>query len=126
MKLLFVFFFSLLLTIKTGDYSIDPFLDYLQEKGYWDIILNIKYTFCDDVAIDICTKLTDSPHDCEIVVRVYMPPSPSRGCPDMPLEEIKKILARVPYIDSATKNTFTDSFLNQTIKKCCPSILLIL
>ena len=119
MKLLFVFFFSLLLTIKTGDYSIDPFLDYLQEKGYWDIILNIKYYFCDDTSIDFCTRLTNSPHDCELVVRVYMPPSPPRRCPPKPLEEMKKILARVTYIDSEVKNIFTDSLLNQAIKKCC-------
>ena len=120
MKLLFVFFFSLLLTIKTGDYSIDPFLDSLQEKGYWDIILNIKYTFCDEVAIDICTKLTDSPHDCELVVKVYMPSSPPRRCPAKPIEEMKKILTRVPVIDPTAINKFNDRLLNQTIKKCCP------
>ena len=119
MKLLFVFFFSLLLTIKTGDYSIDPFLDYLQEKGYWDIILNIKYCFCDEVAIDICIKLTDSPHDCELVVTVYMPPSPRR-CPAEPLDKMIQILTTVPPIDPTAIKRLNDRFLNQTIKKCCP------
>ena len=121
MKLLFVFFFSLLLTIKSGDYSIDPFLDYLQEKGYWDVILNIKYYFCDDVSIGICTKLTDSPHDCELVVRVYMPPPRSpRRCPAKPLDKMKQILTSVPVIGPTAINKFNDRSLNQTIKKCCP------
>ena len=71
----YLFYLILILSNKEvllgGDYSIDIFLDYLQEKGYYDLIQAIKGTFGDDIAKDICKQLTKS-NDCEIVVRVYM------------------------------------------------------
>ena len=57
--------------VLNGSYSIDSFLDYLQEKGYYDLIQSVKIYFKDDVAIDICKELTGS-NDCEEVVKVYM------------------------------------------------------
>ena len=35
-------------------YSINQFLEYLQEKEYYDIIQSLKNCYGDDVAIDIC------------------------------------------------------------------------
>ena len=61
--------------VQGGTYSIDLFLDYLQETEYYEIIQAIKNAFGDDIAIDVCKKLTKS-NDCEQVVRVYMVDEP--------------------------------------------------
>ena len=69
----YLFYMMLLLSnieVLRGSYSIDSLLDYLQEKGYYDIILAIKTYFGDDVAIDFCQELVQS-NNCEEVVRVY-------------------------------------------------------
>ena len=109
MKLFIFLFLTLFLTIN-NDYSIDSFLDYLQEKGYWEIILNVKITFGNDVAIDICTALTESPHDCEKVVRIYMTNPPSNKCPAHPFEKMKAIIKR---------NLVPDRIINLIINKHC-------
>ena len=70
----YLFYLILILSNKEvlgGDYSISIFLDYLQEKGYYNVIQEIKNTFEENVAIIVCKQLTKS-NDCEIVVRVYM------------------------------------------------------
>ena len=59
------------INVQGGDYSIDSFLDYLQETGYYDLIQVIKNTFGDNVAIDVCKELAKN-SDCECLVRVYM------------------------------------------------------
>ena len=64
--------------VQGGDYSIDPFLDYLQETGYYDIIQAIKIYYGDDIAIDVCEELTKS-NDCETVVMIYMITGGGRG-----------------------------------------------
>ena len=40
--------------VKSGSYSIDTLLDYLQEKEYYEIIYQIKLIFGDDIAISVC------------------------------------------------------------------------
>ena len=70
----YLFYLILILSNKEvlgGDYSIDPFLDYLQGKGYYELIQAIKNTFGDEIAISVCKELVES-NDCETVVRVYM------------------------------------------------------
>ena len=70
----YLFYMILILSnieVLKGDYSIDTFLNYLQETGYYDIIQAIKIYYGDDIAIDICKELAQS-NDCETVVRVYM------------------------------------------------------
>ena len=70
----YLFYMILILSnigVLRGDFSIAPFLNYLQETGYYDIILSVKLYFGDDVAIDICQELVQS-NDCESVVRIYM------------------------------------------------------
>ena len=67
----YLFYMILLLSnveVKGGDYSIDTFLDFLQEKGYYDIIQSVKVYFGDDIAIDVCKEFVKSNH-CEEVVR---------------------------------------------------------
>ena len=77
----YLFYMILILSnieVLKGDYSIDPFLDYLQNTGYYDIIQSIKLYFGEDIAIDVCEELTKS-NDCETVVRVYMIDGGSMG-----------------------------------------------
>ena len=52
----YLFYMMLLLSnieVLRGSYSIDSLLDYLQEKGFYDLIQSVKIYFGDDVAIDI-------------------------------------------------------------------------
>ena len=70
----YLFYMLLLLSnieVLRGDYSIDTLLNYLQEKGYYDIIQAVKIYFGNDVAIDVCKELVKS-NQCDIVVRIYM------------------------------------------------------
>ena len=61
--------------VQGGSFSIDNLLNYLQETGYWDIILGIKNSFGDDIAIDVCEELVQS-IGCVEVVRIYMTKDP--------------------------------------------------
>ena len=51
--------------------SINNLLNDLQKEGYYDLIYQIKCNWGDDIAIDVCRRLVDSPHSEEII-RVYM------------------------------------------------------
>ena len=74
MKYTIILLFVLLLVTKEdlGDnYTINTFLKYLQENGYYEVINEVKCEISTDVAIEFCEILTESPH-CEEVVRIYM------------------------------------------------------
>ena len=75
MKTIRYLFFMMLLLSNTevlgGEYSKDTLIDYLQEKGYYNIIHSVKVLFGDDIAFDVCMELVQS-DDCEEVVRIYM------------------------------------------------------
>ena len=75
MKRHLVLFILLIIYVKS-QYTINTFIDYLQKKGYYEIIYEVKIAFGDDVSIDICKELALS-SQCEEVVRVYMPSQPS-------------------------------------------------
>ena len=90
----YLFYMILLLSnveVKGGDYSIDTFLDFLQEKGYYDIIQSVKVYFGDDIAIDVCKELVQNNH-CEDVVRIYMTSDPGSGSQGRPPVHGKEIL----------------------------------
>ena len=71
-----------------GNYSIDTLLNFLQHKGYYDIIFQIKLSFGDDVAISVCRSFIAT-FQCEEVVRVYMIRHGARGEDEIciPIEE---------------------------------------
>ena len=122
MKLSLILFLSLLLTIKNsgGSFDIGDFIDYLQGTGYWDILLNIKRFFPEQIAIDICTSLTGSPYDCELVVRLYMLiPISSKVCPLNPLEALKEILFNSN--EPITDKKLSDLELSKILSKYCLS-----
>ena len=69
---LFTFLLALTIIINIKcDYSIGSLLDYLQEKGLYNIIKEIKSYFGDDIAIDVCKSFVETIH-CEDVVRIYI------------------------------------------------------
>ena len=72
MKLLIVILLNLL-TISNikGDYSITSFINELQEKGIYDILVELSYYIGCDVSISLCKELYKT-NDCETVIRVYI------------------------------------------------------
>ena len=77
MKLsLIVILLSFLFIVKGQDYtaqrySINPFIKYLQENKYWEILEQVSIYFGKDISIEMCKSFVPSPH-CEEVVRVYI------------------------------------------------------
>ena len=57
--------------IKGGDYSIGSFLNYLQEKGIYDILVEIKKYLGSDICICFCKELMKN-NKCEQVVNIYI------------------------------------------------------
>ena len=77
---------SILLILKGQDttaeqYSINQFLNYLQENLYWEILDQTTIYFGAEVSIELCKEFVPSPH-CEEVVRVYILKSYSRAPPE--------------------------------------------
>ena len=73
MKYTIILLLTLLIATKedVNGYTINPFIEYLQETGYYEVISDVKCQITTDVAIEVCEILTESPH-CEEVVRVFM------------------------------------------------------
>ena len=79
MKYTIILLLTLLIATKedVSAFTINPFIIYLQENGYYELINDVKCQLTTDVAIEVCKILTESPH-CEEVVRIYM------SCPNPP------------------------------------------
>ena len=94
---------------SNDEYSINSFLDYLQESGYYEVIFGIKLSYGNDYAIGFCKTYVAMTSDCELVVVIYMiirtatPVKPSYTLQ----EENDKIDEIVNYI----KQTFLDILL---------------
>ena len=109
MKYTIILLFVLLLVTKEdlGDnYTINTFLKYLQENGYYEVINEIKCEISTDVAIEFCEILTESPH-CEEVVRVYMTCSVSSPAPGAPSPSYPKISRRSTITTPITPTHFS-------------------
>ena len=74
----YLLFIAFILSNVKSDYSINILLDFLQEKGYYNIIQHVKIIFGDNIAISVCKSFIETIH-CEEVVRVYMIGSPSKA-----------------------------------------------
>ena len=61
------------------DYSVNTFINYLQDNGIYELLELIKKQFGDDVSIEICKEMFIKSFDCEMVVKVYMSNIQSRG-----------------------------------------------
>ena len=74
--LLFIFLPFIIFSLDISKYSINSFLDYLQETGYYEIIEEINFLYGSDYAITVCKEFTKSVH-CKEAILIYMP-APSR------------------------------------------------
>ena len=76
MKFSMILILSLLFVVKSidKDYSIDTFIDYLQNKNYYEIIADVKSEYGTNVSIKVCRLMCESPF-CEDFVRMYLPPN---------------------------------------------------
>lgn len=72
--LLFIFLPFIILSLDISQYSINSFLNFLQETGYYEIIAQIKILYESDYAIAVCKEFTKSVY-CKEAVLIYMPAS---------------------------------------------------
>ena len=106
---------SLLIVLDVrANYSIIDFLNYLQEKGYYDIIVGVKRYFGKDVAIEICKGLVSS-GDCEQLVRIYIP-NTSRG-DDEGMKTLESIIFNPDNYDIYKDNSLDIRGVIEKIKK---------
>lgn len=69
--LLFIFLPFIIFSLDISQYSINSFLNYLQQTGYYDIFEQIKIIYGSDYAIAACEEFTPSKY-CKEAVLVYM------------------------------------------------------
>ena len=55
----------------SNEYSIDEILNYLQSNGLYEVLVEVKKYFGDDVAIALCKEFVRS-NDCEKIIRTYI------------------------------------------------------
>lgn len=102
----FILILSLFFFAKTQDtaalrYSKDDFIEYLKEEGYYNILVDVKSNFGDDVAILMCRTLIPSIH-CNEVVRNNMKIPENYGRVNEDLitflesKKYSKILSKIP------------------------------
>ena len=72
MKYFIILFLLNFIVINTKeDYSINNLLNYLQDNKLYDILVEVKTYFGEDVAISLCKDFVPTNH-CEDVVKVYI------------------------------------------------------
>ena len=72
MKALKKLLFTLLIIFSVkANYSIQSFIDYVKNKGFYDIIFQVKISLGKDVAIEVCFSMVEN-SQCDELVRVYM------------------------------------------------------
>ena len=71
---------ALLISLANSDYSLNSFINYIQENLLYEILLNIKCIFGDDICIAFCETFTKS-KECESYVKTYLMCPDDRGRP---------------------------------------------
>ena len=89
MKSFIILFLLNFIVINTKvEYSINNLLNYLQENSLYEILVEVKTYFGNDVAISLCKDFVPTNH-CEDVVKVYIV---VRAGTRVPNTTVKKIL----------------------------------
>ena len=70
-ELLFIIILPLIALNGLDESSINFFLNYLLETGYYDVIEAVKKVYGNDIAIEVCKEFLQS-NDCEEFVKVYL------------------------------------------------------
>ena len=100
MKSYFWFLLTIAVIAKVkGSFSMYKFVDDLVACGYYDFFIEVNNELGNDVAIEFCETITQS-CNCEILVRVFLPPPrpPYQPCPPPPGMEV--IDPSPPYVPS--------------------------
>ena len=73
-KLFLILFIVPLILSDEDSFSINPFIEYLKNEGLFDIIISIKQTFGQDIAIISCEELNpNNCGNCKRLVLEYIP-----------------------------------------------------
>ena len=70
--ILTLLFFAKSQTTLSKSYSINTFIQSLQNSGILQILRDVKFNFGVNVSTELCKTYVDSPY-CEEVCRVYIP-----------------------------------------------------
>ena len=107
---------SLLIVLNNikANFSIKDFLNFMQEKGYYDIIVEVKLYFGKDIAIEICKGFVQS-DDCEELVRVYIP-NTTRGDGEG-MKTLESIIFNPSNYNIYKDNTESYHYMIERIKK---------
>ena len=70
--ILLILFASVNFLKISGSYRLDYFIKEIKSNGVYDLLLDVKYTFGDDVSIQTCYLIYPT-NDCEKVILYYMP-----------------------------------------------------
>ena len=103
MKSLAILVLSILLFNFTdsNEYSIDEALNYLQSTGLYEVLVQVKYYFGNDVAISLCKEFVLS-YDCEQIIKTYIS-SPSKA-PSIRKRTLKNKIKKYPQEKLRTNN----------------------
>ena len=69
--IVFILLPFIIFNVDLSTYSIKKLLYYLQETGYYKVIIEIKFALGNDIAIDFCKEFVQL-QDCEKVVKFYL------------------------------------------------------
>ena len=70
--LLFILLPFIIFNVELTNYSIKPFIDFLQKSGYYEVIRSVKKELGSDIAIAFCKEFVLQTNDCKEVVTIYM------------------------------------------------------
>ena len=70
--LLFILLPFIIFNVELINYSIKPFIDFLQKSGYYEVIRSVKIELGSDIAIAFCKEFVLQTNDCKEVVTIYM------------------------------------------------------
>ena len=70
--LLFILLPFIIFNIDLTKYSINPFIDFLKQSGYYQVIRSVKKELGSDIAIAFCKEFVLQTNDCKKVVTIYM------------------------------------------------------
>ena len=85
----------LIISIISGsDFSMNSFIEYIQDNGGYNLLQEVKYYLGDDIAISVCKEIFQSNYNCETLVILYLTNSASgknilRNLEDLDIGEIQ-------------------------------------
>ena len=101
MKILLLFL--LLFSANSTFNSIIPFLNYLLESGYYDILRDIAFLFGIDISISTCESFVKCPL-CYVAITQYIYPASVSPKGHKEIEELMNLLMSTEYYNILSQN----------------------